>query len=337
MNIHKIAKKCRRQINRYRRRRNERRRYEHRKYGSRSRFTYREHNIIIYAGFICAVSLICVLAANILGGSNLRNWYYTLTHKETINKGVDDMEDEGGSIAAGQFLTHYRFQIFGATNPGEVDPNAPMVAFTFDDGPSSESTQRILDVLSANYSHATFFVVGRQTEQFPEVLQAIRAAGCEIGNHTFDHKNLTELSIEQVEQQIDDVNRSVNKATGEDTTLIRPPYGAYDDEVMSVLSKPVILWDIDSEDWKSRNAQTVCEKVLDEVHDGDIVLMHDIYESSADAVELLVPKLKERGFQIVSVSEMAAYRGKTLELGKAYGKIESEIQDDPNSSDNPDN
>ena len=91
---------------------------------------------------------------------------------------------------------------------------------------------------------------------------------------------------------------------------------------MAVLDKPVILWDVDSEDWDSRNAQTVCDKVLSEVKDGDIILMHDIYESTAEAVELLLPQLKERGFQVVSVSEMAYYKGKTLELGKAYGKIE---------------
>jgi peptidoglycan/xylan/chitin deacetylase (PgdA/CDA1 family) len=88
------------------------------------------------------------------------------------------------------------------------------------------------------------------------------------------------------------------------------------------MQEPVVLWDLDTEDWSSRNAQKVTEKVLGTIKDGDIVLMHDIYDSTAEAVEILVPKLKEQGYQIVSVSELARYKGKTLELNKAYGEIE---------------
>lgn len=277
-------------------------------------------NPLIYISYILIVSFLGAAFIQLEPNGVIRSWHSMLTHKETINKACElDVNED--NFLMGTFFSHYSFEEFGATDPTEIDPNAPMIAFTFDDGPSAESTQRILDALAANYSHATFFVVGRQTEQFPEKLQAILSFGCELGNHTFDHANLTELSSEDVYEQIDSVDRSVNKATGEETTLIRPPYGAYNDEVMSELDKPVILWDIDSEDWSSRNAQTICDKVLSEVKDGDIVLMHDIYESTADAVELMLPKLKEQGYQIVSVSEMAEYRGKTLELGKAYGKF----------------
>ena len=284
---------------------------------------YLAYNKLFFAGFILVASVICILVSQAAPGSRFRQWYYTLTHKETINKGVArDDEVKDISAGVGKFLTMYRYRKIGETNPEEIDPTAPMVAFTFDDGPAAHSTERILNALSANYSHATFFVVGRQTEQFPELLQAIIANGCEIGNHTKDHKNLTELSEGDIEQQISFVNESVSKATGEVTTVIRPPYGAYDDKVMSILDKPVILWDVDSEDWDSRNAQMVCDKVLSDVKDGDIILMHDIYDSTAEAVELLLPKLKEQGYQVVSVSELAQYKGKTLDLGKAYGKIE---------------
>ena len=237
-----------------------------------------------------------------------------------MNKGVQNriVPDEEVS---GTFLTFYRFFGFGECDPDEVDVNAPMIALTFDDGPSPENTNRILDVLSENYSHATFFVVGTNAEQYPDTLKSIAEAGCEIGNHTFNHAKLTSLDAAAVDEQIEKVNRVVKKATGENTTVIRPPYGAYDDNLLAQLQEPVILWDVDTEDWESRNAQSIANAILSKVKDGDIVLMHDIYESTAEAIEIVVPKLKEQGYQIVTVSEMARYKGKTLELGTPYGVV----------------
>ncbi len=272
-----------------------------------------------YLIYIVGVSVLCIMLSQFSAKSHFRSWVHRLLNKETINKSVEYEAGTEGDY--GQFLTYYRYNSFDACNPDEVDVNAPMIALTFDDGPSEKATERILQVLRDNYSHATFFVVGKQSDKYPELIQSIASSGCEIGNHTYDHKNLTDLNAEEIGQQIDDVSRSVKSACGSDPTVIRPPYGAYDDEVMSLLDKPVILWDLDTEDWSSRNAQTVCDKVMAEVKDGDIVLMHDIYESTAEAVELLVPKLKQKGYQVVSVSELANYKGKQLELGTAYGKI----------------
>lgn len=284
----------------------------------------------IYAIYIVAATAFCLFAVQFAPGSSFRNWYYNLINKPIINKEIQYMADgrEEQEMKKGTFLTYYRHAAFGATNPEEVDPNAPMIALTFDDGPNSDYTQRILDVLAANYSHATFFVVGPNAENFPEMLKAISLAGCEVGNHTYHHKDLTTLTAAEVEEEIDKVNRAVKKATGENTTVIRPPYGAFNDDVLAQLNEPVILWDLDTEDWDSRNAQKVVQKVLDTVKDGDIVLMHDIYDSTAEAVEILVPKLKEQGYQIVSVSELARYKGKQLELGKAYGEIEGPVKDE---------
>ncbi|MCM1497451.1 MAG: polysaccharide deacetylase family protein [Clostridium sp.] len=275
---------------------------------------------MLYLIYIVVVSAFCILLAQMSHGSKLRIWYYRLTHDEVIDKGVQHSANPIDS-QNGVFLTHYRYQSFGASNPEEVDLNAPMVALTFDDGPNPQSTQRILDVLGSNYSRATFFVVGTNAEKYPEMLQVIASSGCEIGNHTYGHAKLTDLSEQDVEEQIDKVNRAVRKATGSDTTVIRPPYGAYDDNLLSQLQEPVVLWDLDTEDWDSRNAQTIVENVLSKIKDGDIVLMHDIYDSTAEAIEILVPKLKEQGYQIVTVSEMARYKGKELELHKAYGVI----------------
>lgn len=286
---------------------------------------YREmfdSNRLWYVAYILVMSVLCIFLAGTIPNINFKKWRRERSNIPTINKGIElEMAAKDVGAGVGQFITYYGYRRLGAMDPMEIDPNAPMVAFTFDDGPSAESTDRILAALAANYSHATFFVVGRQTDKFPEKLQNILSSGCEIGNHTYDHRNLVDLSESDINEQIGNLDRSVKNATGEETTVIRPPYGAYDEKVMGILNKPVILWDVDSEDWKSRNAQTICTKVLAEVKDGDIILMHDLYETTAEAVELMLPKLKEQGYQIVTVSEMAKYKGKELELGTAYGKV----------------
>ncbi len=278
----------------------------------------------VYIGFVLIVSVMCILAAEVLQVNGFRNWYYNLIQREKIEKSIQYKEmAEGKTGDYGSFVTYYRFEKFGATNPKQVDTTAPMVALTFDDGPNPEYTGRILQVLEENYSHASFFVVGSNAEKYPELLQDIIASGNEIGNHTFSHANLTEIDSAEVESEIDRVNRVVKRATGEIATVIRPPYGAYNEAVLNRLEQPVVLWDLDTEDWDSRNAQMIVDNIVANVEDGDIILMHDIYSSTAEAVELLIPKLKEMGYQVVSVSEMARYKGKELELHKAYGEIKN--------------
>lgn len=274
----------------------------------------------VYAGFVIGTSLFCIFLAEISQANSFRGWYYNLINKDIISKSIEHLEKEKKGDY-GSFITYYRCNAFGESNPEEIDVNAPMVALTFDDGPNPEYTGRILEVLEENYSHATFFVVGTNAEQYPETLQAIALSGNEIGNHTYSHANLTDIDSANVEEEIDKVNRAVKKATGEITTVIRPPYGAYNEDVLNQLQQPVVLWDLDTEDWDSRNAQTIVDNIITNIDDGDIILMHDIYESTAEAVELLVPRLKEMGYQVVSVSEMAEYKGKELELHKAYGGV----------------
>lgn len=287
--------------------------------------SYVKKPVILYPAYIIFASLFCVLATQMTHGSALRIWLYQMSHDEIVAKGVEyTMENRDENY--GVFLTNYRCQSFGATNPGEVDVTAPMVALTFDDGPSENATSRILKVLGDNYSRATFFMVGTNAEKYPELVAEIASAGCELGNHGYNHKDLTKLDSAGREEQIDLVNRAVNKVTGENTTVVRPPFGAYDDGVLNDIQIPVVLWNLDTEDWNNRNAQMVVENVMNQVQDGDIILMHDIYDSTAEAVEILVPMLKERGYQIVTVSEMARYKGKDLECHKAYGKITGESQ-----------
>ena len=289
--------------------------------GQNARLDFGKENVLSSMVMV-SMLMMFVLISQALPGSIVRTIYEETKDEPVLNKSVQyTLKDNVELNKSGNFLTHYRFQQFGATDPNEIDATAPMVALTFDDGPNPETTPRILEALGENYSHATFFVVGTNAEKYQDVLQSISAGGNELGNHTYNHANLTSLDSDGVEKEINKVNRVVKKATGEKATVIRPPYGSYNDAVLKLADEPLILWNIDTEDWKSRNAKKIVDAVMKNVKDGDIILMHDIYETTADAVEILLPKLKEKGYQVVTVSELAKYRGETMEEEKAYGEF----------------
>ncbi|MBO4897091.1 MAG: polysaccharide deacetylase family protein [Clostridia bacterium] len=201
--------------------------------------------------------------------------------------------------------------------PLNADPSKPMVALTFDDGPSLY-TQSILNTLSANGGRATFFVVGECALTYPSVLQCEEALKMEIGNHSYSHPKLDGMSYNNIRIQLNAADNAVYKAVGHFTHLLRPPNGAKNTNVCAAAGKPIILWSLDTHDWETQNADMICAAVLNNVKDGDIILMHDDYEATAAAVARIVPELRNRGFQLVTVSELASYRGKTLESGVVY-------------------
>ena len=167
-----------------------------------------------------------------------------------------------------------------------------------------------------------WFVVGIQLEKFPEIVKRASDLGCEIGNHTYNHKNLTKISPDEMREQINGVNRLVLEATGKEPALVRPPYGAgiKDETVKANVAYPLIMWTIDTLDWSTRDTQSTLEAIRKDVKDGSIVLMHDLYDPTAAAVETIVPELIEQGYQLVTVSEMFAAKGIALEPGKYYRK-----------------
>lgn len=190
----------------------------------------------------------------------------------------------------------------------QIDKDKPMVALTFDDGPTLKYTSAILDCLKENQASATFFVLGSRADDFPQLLQRMILEGNEIGNHTFSHKQLTTLSKENIEEEISATQEAIHSVTNRYPNIIRPPYGSKNDTVMRCSAgKMLVTWSVDSEDWRSRNAQTIVNKVLKEVKDGDIILMHDLYASTAEAAIILIPKLQEKGYQLVTVSELYEY------------------------------
>lgn len=189
-----------------------------------------------------------------------------------------------------------------------IDESKPMVALTFDDGPTKKYTPAILDALKEYNASATFFVLGTNAENQPAILQRMVLEGNEIGNHTYSHKQLTTLSKAKIEDEIEHTQESIFDITGKAPQMIRPPYGSKNDTVLnSIQDKKIVTWTIDTEDWRSKNAHTIVNKVLDQVKDGDIILMHDMYASSAEAAIILIPELQSRGFQLVTVSELYQY------------------------------
>lgn len=205
--------------------------------------------------------------------------------------------------------------------PGPVDASKPMIAFTFDDGPFTKVDQRILDVLDAYGGRATFFIVGSRVNDYKDTLKRIHNSGSEIGNHTYNHKNLENLAPEEVISQVEMTNDAVEAVTGFRPKLVRVPYGAFKGQVSGLVSYPMIQWNIDTEDWSSKDKDAILSTLLSQAKDGSIILMHDLYPSTAEAFEAAVPQLVTQGYQLVTVSEMYAAKGVPLEAGQVYFNI----------------
>ncbi len=189
-----------------------------------------------------------------------------------------------------------------------IDPAKPMVALTFDDGPDAACSDQILDILEEHHALATFFEVGRNVAACPEPVGRMVELGCEVGSHSNAHKDLSKLRKSSLLRDLDTADEAFVLAGASAPLLVRPPYGAVNKTVKTATGRAMVTWTVDTEDWRSRDAQ----KVIDYVQsygelDGEIVLMHSIYESTVEAVRVLVPWLQEQGYQLVTVTELMAY------------------------------
>lgn len=201
-----------------------------------------------------------------------------------------------------------------------IDPDKPMMALTFDDGPGPR-TGELLDVLKQYNAHATFFMLGQNVGQYGDVVKRMLDEGNELGNHSYNHPQLTKLDAAGVQAQVGDTNNLISNASGQPATVMRPPYGAINDNVKANVGMPMIMWSIDTLDWKTKNAQATIDHVMNHAGDGDIVLLHDIHTTSVDAAIALIPKLIDAGYQLVTVSELAEARGVTMENGGRYSEF----------------
>lgn len=246
---------------------------------------------------------------------NENYYYFSKTGKMkkgwiTIDKNKYYFSKKSGKMFTGKHnISHYLcyFSEKGVLYR-KIDKKKKMVALTYDDGPSA-NTPKILDTLEKYDAVATFFVVGNRVSTYANTVKRAYGMGCEIGNHTYEHKILIRADAAGIREQVSKTNAAVKNITGTDPIVMRPPGGCVNDTVKSQTGMPMILWSIDTLDWRTRNAASTKTAVLDHVKDGDIVLMHDLYEATANASTTIIPTLVERGYQLVTVSELAECRG----------------------------
>lgn len=175
------------------------------------------------------------------------------------------------------------------------------VALTFDDGPSPLYTERLLDGLKERGVVATFFVTGENAESYPELIRREQADGHLIGNHTYSHIELTSGNKDVFRAELVKTNEILESLTGEKVTCIRPPYGSWDKSLEKELNMFPVLWNVDPLDWCTADAGLVASRVLKKVEDGDIILLHDYYDTSVTAALMIVDELKKQGYEFVTV------------------------------------
>ncbi len=180
------------------------------------------------------------------------------------------------------------------------------IAFTFDDGPSIY-TSSIMAILEKYNAKATFFVLGTRVEMYPDLVKKLHDQGHEIANHSYNHKRLTTLNNNDILFQINHTNNLIMNVIGVEPTLLRAPYGIADDRVKSLTTMRFVNWNIDSLDWKYRNASNIIHRVRSDARNNDIVLMHDLYASTLNSLDPLLASLSEQGYEFVTVSELMGH------------------------------
>lgn len=179
-----------------------------------------------------------------------------------------------------------------------------VVALTFDDGPGYKTTMALLEGLEERDVRATFFLLGSKIEERREVVEKMYEDGHLIGNHTYSHIQLDSVNVVCALDEIDKTNEIIQEITGETPQFIRPPYGSWNDTLESEISMTPVLWTVDTSDWNTRDVKRIVEYVVNEVESGDIILMHDIYDTSVAAALEIIDQLKSKGYVFVTVDEL---------------------------------
>ena len=190
-----------------------------------------------------------------------------------------------------------------------------MIALTFDDGPDPTTTPQALSILKKFNAKATFFMVGKNVNAYPDIAKQVRKEGHQIGNHTWNHPQLPKLSLDSAKKEILDTQEAIQKATGVQTKIMRPPYGAINSAIQYGVDQSYIMWDVDSLDWKTHNTTAILNEVKKAVKPGSIILMHDIHQTTIDALPTVLDYLKSQGYTFVTVDELLNYQ---LESHRIY-------------------
>ena len=193
-----------------------------------------------------------------------------------------------------------------------------LIALTFDDGPSSVTTPNLLDVLYKEDVPATFFAIGKMAQDHPDIIRRAESEGHIVASHTMYHQNFIHISTAAIQADIDETNAVFRSILGHLPAFVRPPYGNINDAVRSSVGAPIVLWSVDTLDWKDKSTDSILATTMSEIRDGAIILMHDIYPTSVEAVPILINTLREAGYEFVTIPELAKKRGIKLINGIAY-------------------
>lgn len=220
------------------------------------------------------------------------------------------------------------FDDYYFNDDGTYDPSQhkTRIAFTFDDGPG-EYTDQLLDCLEQNNAHATFFMLGQNVENWQSEVQRMVDIGCEIGSHSWDHLNLYDLDMDAVAKEFSDTDAALEKACGQKASVARAPYGNWSDDIIATVQKPFFTWSLDSLDWSYKDVDKDYNEIMNgDLTDGSIILMHDIHEPSVQAAIKMIPELVAKGYKLMTVSELAAAKGVTLQNANYSDFLDSSLQ-----------
>lgn len=202
------------------------------------------------------------------------------------------------------------------TLSGKLKPK--LVALTFDDGPIQHNTDRLLDILKQYNVKVTFFLLGKNVVVYPKTVARIHTEGHEIGNHTYNHKDLTKLTIDEAKQQINSTADAIEAACGVRPTLLRPPYGSTTYSLRDQIAAPFIKWSVEPADSFNKDTNGLVNYILENTKDGDIILLHDAHGYTVDGVSSIITGLHKQGFKFVTVTELLTRNGDTLKNGESY-------------------
>ena len=197
-----------------------------------------------------------------------------------------------------------------------------LIALTFDDGPS-RYTDRILDLLEEHGGAATFFVLGYRVEDHSEVVSRATQIGSEVAGHSWNHADFSLLTEDEIAWQINAASQAVTPFVSEPPRIFRPPYGRTNETVRQIserLGYAIVNWTLDPRDWEHRDAEHIYSHIINTVQSGDIILMHDIYASTLEAVERVIPRLVEEGYRLVTVTQLLEHLYGQVEPGVVYGR-----------------
>ena len=294
-------------------------------------YKYRAKMLIAAAVILAVILIIIISIAHGISSSSKESTNSSDTDKGTESEAAisyssdtelfSDVESTAEELVSDTDEDSNSDEIFDADGKLVIDTDTldgqKAIALTFDDGPG-EYTPKLIEGLNARGARATFFMVGSCVEQYPDVLPQMVEGGHQLGNHTYNHTDITTVTSQEMGDQIAKTDTAIYQACGQLSTAFRPPYGAYNNETNKAINKTITMWSVDTMDWKLKSSDAVKNAIVSQCKDGDIILMHDIYQTTVDGALAAIDELQNKGYIFVTVEELMTRYGYDIAKGKAH-------------------